>query len=59
MAHSEGDAGPATTGLLRQIPAVNELLGRTALRDLQARAGRRLVVREHAPGSPASPGSDR
>ncbi|MGB7590181.1 MAG: L-seryl-tRNA(Sec) selenium transferase [Terriglobia bacterium] len=44
MEHSEADAGPATTGLLRQIPAVNELLGRTALRDLQARAGRRLVV---------------
>jgi len=44
MVHSEGDAGAATTGLLRQIPAVNELLGRTALRDLQAHAGRRLVV---------------
>src|SRR5208337_4387538 len=44
MEHSEGDAGPATTVLLRQIPAVNELLGRTALRDLQAHAGRRLVV---------------
>ena len=44
MVHSEGDAGAATTGLLRQIPAVNELLGRTALKDLQAHAGRRLVV---------------
>jgi L-seryl-tRNA(Ser) seleniumtransferase len=44
MEHTEGDAGPATTGLLRQIPAVNELLGRTALRDLQAHAGRGLVV---------------
>ncbi len=44
MGHSEGDAGPATTGLLRQIPAVNELLDRTALRDLQAHAGRGLVV---------------
>src|SRR5208337_1715458 len=44
MEHSEGDAGPATTGLLRQIPAVNELLDRTALRDLQAHAGRDLVV---------------
>jgi L-seryl-tRNA(Ser) seleniumtransferase len=44
MEHSEGDAGPATTGLLRQIPAVNELLDRTALRDLQAQAGRGLVV---------------
>jgi L-seryl-tRNA(Ser) seleniumtransferase len=44
MAHSEGDAGPATTVLLRQIPAVNELLSRTTLSDLQARVGRRLVV---------------
>jgi L-seryl-tRNA(Ser) seleniumtransferase len=44
MAHSEGDAGPATTVLLRQIPAVNELLSRTALKDLQARVGHRLVV---------------
>jgi L-seryl-tRNA(Ser) seleniumtransferase len=44
MEHSEGDAGPATGGLLRQIPAVNELLDRTALRDLQAHAGRGLVV---------------
>jgi len=44
MEHSEGDAGPATTGLLRQIPAVNELLDRTALRDLRAHAGRDLVV---------------
>jgi L-seryl-tRNA(Ser) seleniumtransferase len=44
MAHSEGDSEQATTVLLRQIPAVNELLSRTALRDLQARVGRRLVV---------------
>jgi L-seryl-tRNA(Ser) seleniumtransferase len=44
MVHSEGDIGPATTVLLRQIPAVNELLSRSALRDLQARVGRRLVV---------------
>jgi L-seryl-tRNA(Ser) seleniumtransferase len=44
MIHSESDAGPATTGLLRQIPAVNDLLDRTALRDLKAHAGRRLVV---------------
>ena len=44
MAHSDSDSGQATTVLLRQIPAVNELLGGTALRDLQARAGRRLVV---------------
>ena len=44
MAHTEGEAGSATTVLLRQIPAVNELLSRTALKDLEARLGRRLVV---------------
>jgi L-seryl-tRNA(Ser) seleniumtransferase len=44
MVRSEGDAGPAATVLLRQIPAVNELLGRTALRDLQEGLGRRVVV---------------
>ena len=44
MAHSEGDSGRATTVLLRQIPAVNELLGRAALRDLEARAGRGLLL---------------
>jgi len=44
MAHSEGDAGPARTELLRQIPAMNELLSRSALRDLEVRVGRRLVV---------------
>jgi L-seryl-tRNA(Ser) seleniumtransferase len=44
MGHREGEAGLAATALLRQIPAVNELLSRTALRDLQARLGRRLVV---------------
>jgi L-seryl-tRNA(Ser) seleniumtransferase len=44
MLHSEDDAESATTVLLRQIPAVNELLGRPALTDLQARASRRLVV---------------
>jgi L-seryl-tRNA(Ser) seleniumtransferase len=31
-------------GLLRQIPAVDELLGRRALRALETRLGRRLVV---------------
>jgi L-seryl-tRNA(Ser) seleniumtransferase len=31
-------------GLFRQIPAVNELLSRPALRDLQARVGHRLLV---------------
>ena len=44
MADFEGNHGPATTELLRQIPAVNELLGRAALRDLEARVGHRLVV---------------
>jgi L-seryl-tRNA(Ser) seleniumtransferase len=44
MAPFEGNHVPATTELLRQIPAVNELLGRAALRDLEARLGRRLTV---------------
>jgi L-seryl-tRNA(Ser) seleniumtransferase len=44
MIHSEGDAGPGTTLPFRQIPAVNELLSRSALRDLEERVGRRLVV---------------
>ncbi|MBI4166010.1 MAG: L-seryl-tRNA(Sec) selenium transferase [Acidobacteria bacterium] len=35
---------PADVSLLRQIPAVDELLGRPALRELEARVGRRLVV---------------
>jgi L-seryl-tRNA(Ser) seleniumtransferase len=44
MAQCEGNHGPATTELLRQIPAVNELLGRAALSDLQERVGRDLLV---------------
>ena len=44
MEHSEHDAGPAAALLLRQIPAVNELLNRNALRELEVRVGRRLVV---------------
>jgi L-seryl-tRNA(Ser) seleniumtransferase len=44
MENSECDAGPEVTGLLRQIPAVNELLNRSALKELEARVGRRLVV---------------
>jgi L-seryl-tRNA(Ser) seleniumtransferase len=44
MVQSEGDTGLATTGLLRQIPAVNELLSRTVLRNLQTRVGRRVLV---------------
>jgi len=44
MEHSEPDAGPEVTGLLRQIPAVNDVLNRTALRELEARVGRRLAL---------------
>ena len=44
MEHSERDAGPEVTALLRQIPAVNEMMNRTALKQLEARVGRRLVV---------------
>jgi len=40
------ETGPAreVASLLRQIPAVDELLNRQALRDLEARVGRRMVV---------------
>ncbi|HUU15312.1 MAG TPA: L-seryl-tRNA(Sec) selenium transferase, partial [Terriglobia bacterium] len=40
------ETGPeqAEVSLLRQIPAVDELLGREALRALEKRVGRRLVV---------------
>jgi len=44
MEHSEHEAEPATATLLRQIPAVTELLNRSALRDLEVRVGRRLVL---------------
>ncbi len=44
MEHSELDAGAEVTALLRQIPAVNEMLNRAALKELEARVGRRLVV---------------
>ena len=44
MEHSDHDAGPEVTALLRQIPAVNEMLNRTALKELEARVGRRHVV---------------
>jgi len=44
MEHSERDTGPEVAALLRQIPAVNEMLNRTALKELEARVGRRLVV---------------
>jgi L-seryl-tRNA(Ser) seleniumtransferase len=44
MEHFERDAGPEGTALLRQIPAVNEVLNRAALKELEARMGRHLVV---------------
>jgi len=44
MGASETSSGRAEVSLLRQIPAVDELLGRAALRTLEARVGRRLVV---------------
>jgi len=44
MEHSERDAGPEVSSLLRQIPAVNEVLNRSALQELEARVGRRLAV---------------
>ena len=44
MAHGEGKHAAATNGLLRQVPAVNELLERAVLRHLQARMGRDLVL---------------
>jgi len=44
MEHSERDAGPEVTALLRQIPAVNEVLNRAALKGLEAHMGRHLVV---------------
>jgi len=40
----EAHRNPADLSLLRQIPAVDELLGRPALRELEARVGRRLLV---------------
>ena len=44
MKAPETSSGDAELSLLRQIPAVDELLGRAALRALEARVGRRLVV---------------
>jgi L-seryl-tRNA(Ser) seleniumtransferase len=40
----EANINPADIALLRQIPAVDELLGRPALRSLESRVGRRLLV---------------
>jgi L-seryl-tRNA(Ser) seleniumtransferase len=44
MSHPESPAARAEVSLLRQIPAVDELLDREALRALEERLGRRLVV---------------
>ena len=44
MGSREGSSGQADVSHLRQIPAVDELLGREALRALEQRVGRRLVV---------------
>jgi len=44
MEHSKRDPGPEVMGRLRQIPAVNEVLNRAALKELEARVGRRLVL---------------
>ena len=44
MGFSENSSEQAVVSLLRQIPAVDELLGRDALRALEARVGRRVVV---------------
>ncbi len=44
MDHSETSPEQASVSLLRQIPAVDELLSREALRALETRVGRRLLV---------------
>ena len=44
MGPRESSSGHADVSLLRQIPAVDELLGRETLRALEQRVGRRLVV---------------
>jgi L-seryl-tRNA(Ser) seleniumtransferase len=44
MDSSENGPQPATVSLLRQIPAVDELLNRQSLRDLEGRVGHRLLV---------------
>jgi L-seryl-tRNA(Ser) seleniumtransferase len=44
MENSDRDAVPEASTLLRQIPAVNEVLNRAALRELEGSMGRRLVV---------------
>jgi L-seryl-tRNA(Ser) seleniumtransferase len=44
MTHFADEAAPGAPALLRQIPAVNDLLSRPALRDIEARLGRRIVL---------------
>ncbi len=44
MSPSDTSPGRVEVSLLRQIPAVDELLGRAAMRALEARVGRRLVA---------------
>ncbi|HEV2349944.1 MAG TPA: L-seryl-tRNA(Sec) selenium transferase [Terriglobia bacterium] len=44
MASSKTDSAAEVASFLRQIPAVDELLGREALRVLEKRVGRRLLV---------------
>jgi len=44
MNSSGQSPGPEVAGLLRQIPAVDELLGRERLRELVGKVGRRQVV---------------
>jgi len=44
MDSSQKGPEPAAGSLLRQIPAVDELLNRQSLRELEGRVGRRLVV---------------
>jgi len=44
MDSSQSAPEPAAESLLRQIPAVDELLNRPGLRDLEGRIGHRLVV---------------
>ena len=44
MDSSQSGSEPAAGSLLRQIPAVDELLNRPGLRELEARVGHRVVV---------------
>ena len=44
MDYSDGEASRDVNSLLREIPAVNEVLNRAALKELEARMGRHLMV---------------